>query len=152
MSGIYPAYFSDEEPIASLWNCLNEAGIVRVIVQRLPELANRHPETAVKIDERMVRPEAASKFVPANYLSGVLKERDQEPVGLLLELYAPAVLEQFPGGGVYLKWAELVDSSGLCLHTGLPKSTNISVGVRVYHSGQTVNGPPYLPETYEFIR
>jgi hypothetical protein len=49
LSGIYPAYFRNEEPISSLWNCLNVSGIVSVIVQRLPKLANRHPETAVKI-------------------------------------------------------------------------------------------------------
>ena len=36
LSGIYPAYFRNEKPIASLWNCLNVSGIVGIIVQRLP--------------------------------------------------------------------------------------------------------------------
>jgi hypothetical protein len=71
MSGIYPAYFRNKEPISSLWNCLNVSGIVSVVVQRLPQLANRHAEAAVKINKRIVRPEAASKFLPADYLSGV---------------------------------------------------------------------------------
>jgi hypothetical protein len=80
-SGIYPAYFTNKEPISSLWNCLNVSGIVGVIVQRLPQLANRHAEAAVKINERIVRPEAASKFLPADNLSGVFEQRDEEPMG-----------------------------------------------------------------------
>jgi hypothetical protein len=81
MSGSYPAYFRNKEPISSLWNCLNVSGIVSVIVQRLPQLANSHAEAAVKINERIVRPEAASKFLPADYFSGVFQERDEEPMG-----------------------------------------------------------------------
>ena len=63
--GIYPADLRNKEPIPSLWNRLNVSGIFGVIVQRLPKLANRHPETAVKINERIVTSEAASKFLPA---------------------------------------------------------------------------------------
>ena len=81
LSGIYPAYFRNQEPIASLWNCRNVSGILGVIVQRLPQLAYRHPEAAVKIDERIARPETPSKFLPADYLSRVFQERDQEPMG-----------------------------------------------------------------------
>jgi hypothetical protein len=81
LNGLYPAYFSNKEPISSLWNCLNVSGIFGVIVQRLPQLANRHPETAVKINKRISRPEAASKFLPTDYFSGVVQERDQESMG-----------------------------------------------------------------------
>jgi hypothetical protein len=81
MSDIYPAYFRNKEPISSLWNRLNVSGIFGVIVQRLPQLANRHPEAAVKINERIVRPEATAKFVTTDYFSGVFKERDEEPMG-----------------------------------------------------------------------
>jgi hypothetical protein len=81
MNGIYPAYFGNEESISSLWNCLNVPGIFGVIVQRLPQLANRHPEATVKINERIVTPKAASKFLPADYLSGVFQECDEEPMG-----------------------------------------------------------------------
>jgi hypothetical protein len=122
MSGIYPAYFRNEKPIASLWNCLNVPGIVSVIVQRLPQLANRHAEAAVKIDKRILGPQAVSKFLPADYLSGVFQERDEEPIRLLLQLDASPVLQELPRGGVYLKRTELIDNSGLCLHTWPPKS------------------------------
>jgi hypothetical protein len=81
MSGIYPAYFRNKESIASLWNCLNVSGIIGVIVQRLPQLANRHSEAAVKINKRIVRPEAASKFLATDYLSGVFQQRDKKPMG-----------------------------------------------------------------------
>ena len=81
MSDIYPAYFRNKEPISSLWNRLDVSGIFGVIVQRLPQLANRHPETAVKINERIVRPEVASKFLATDYFSGVFQERDEESMG-----------------------------------------------------------------------
>ena len=122
MSGIYPAYFRNKEPISSLWNCLNVSGIVSVIVQRLPQLANRHAEAAVKINERIVGPEAASKFLPADDFSGVFQERDEEPIGLLLQPYASPVLQELSRGGVYLKRAELIDDSGMCLHILAPKA------------------------------
>jgi hypothetical protein len=122
MSSIYPANFRNKESIPSLWNCLDVSGIFSAIVQRLPQLANRHPEAAVKINERIVRPEAASKFLPADYLSRAFQERDEESMGQLLQPYASPVLQEFPRGGVYFKRAELVDNSGLCLHT-LPPQT-----------------------------
>jgi hypothetical protein len=92
MSGIYPAYFRNEEPIPSLWNRLNVPGIVSVILQRLPQLANRHPETAVEIDKRISRPETVSKFLAADGLSGSFEERDEDPIRLLLQPYASPVL------------------------------------------------------------
>jgi hypothetical protein len=81
LSGLYPAYFSNKEPISSLWNCLDVSGIFGVIVQRLPQLANRHPEAAVKINKRISRPEAASKFLATDYFSRVFEQRDQESMG-----------------------------------------------------------------------
>jgi hypothetical protein len=122
MISIYPTYFRNEEPISSLWNCLNVAGIVSVIVQRLPQLANRHAEAAVKIDKRILRPQAVSKFLAADYLSGVFQERDEEPIRLLLQLDASPVLQELSRCGVYLKRTELIDNSGLCVHTWHPKS------------------------------
>src|SRR5260370_21955560 len=96
MNGIYPAYFGNEESISSLWNCLNVSRIVGVIVQRLPQLANRHPEAAVKINERIVRPEAASQFLPTDDFSGVFQERDEQPIVLLLQPYASPIIHVFP--------------------------------------------------------
>ena len=96
MSGIYPAYFRNKEPIPSLWNCFNVSGIVSVITQRLPQLANRHAEAAVKIDKRISRPEAAAKFLSADYFSRIFQQRDKEPTGLLLQPDASPVLQEFP--------------------------------------------------------
>jgi hypothetical protein len=81
MSGIYPAYFRNKEPIASLGNCLDVAGGFGVIVQRLPQLSNGHPEAAVKINERIVRPEAAAKFLTTDYFAGAFKECYEQPIG-----------------------------------------------------------------------
>jgi hypothetical protein len=98
-------------------NRLNISGIVGIIVQRLPKLANRHPKAAIKINEGIVEPETASKLLPADDFSGVFQQRDEEPIRLLLQLDASPVLQELPRGGVYLKRAELIDNSGLCLHT-----------------------------------
>ena len=95
-SGIYSAYFRNKEPIASLWNCLNVSGIFSVIVQRLSELANRHPEAAVEVDEGIAGPEAISKLLAADDFSGGFKEREEEPIGLLLQPYGSPVLQEFP--------------------------------------------------------
>lgn len=54
--------------------------------------------------------------------SGVFQQRDEEPIRLLLQLDASPVLQQLPRSGVYLKRTELIDNSGLCLHTWPPKS------------------------------
>ena len=121
-SGLYPAHFRNKKPISSLWNRLNVSGIFGIIVQRLSKFTNRHSQTTVKINERIVEPEAASKLFPADDFSGAFQERDEEPIRLLLQLDASPVLQELPRGGVYLKRTELIDNSGVCLHTGPPKS------------------------------
>jgi hypothetical protein len=122
MSVIHSAYFSDKEPIASLWNCLNVARIFGVIVQRLPKFADRHAETAVKIHERIVRPEAASKFLAADDFSGSFEKHEEELIRLLLHPYGSPVLQEFARSDVYLKRAELIDGSWMCLHTWAPQA------------------------------
>jgi hypothetical protein len=117
MSGVYPANLRNKEPVPSLRNRLNVPWIVGVIVQRLSKLTNRHPQATVEIDECIVEPQAASKLLPADDFSGIFQERDKEPIGLLLQLDASPVLQEFPQGGVYLKRTELIDNSRLCLHT-----------------------------------
>jgi hypothetical protein len=81
MSSADLAYFSNEESISPLWNCLDVSGVVSVINQRLPQLANRHAEAPVKIYKRISRPETASKFLSSDYFSGVFQKRDEEAAG-----------------------------------------------------------------------
>jgi len=95
-SGLYLPHFRNKKPIPSLWNRLNVSGIVSVIVQRLPKLANCHPETAVKIYKRVSGPETASKFLSSDHLSGVFQKRDEQPAGLLLQLDASPILQELP--------------------------------------------------------
>jgi hypothetical protein len=121
-SGLYPPYFRNEEPIASLWNRLDIARIFGVIVQRLPKLANRHPKTAIEIDKRISRPETISKFLAADDFTRSFEEDEEEPIGLLLQPYRSPVLEKFARGGVYLKRAESIDGSWMCLHTWAPQA------------------------------
>jgi hypothetical protein len=145
MSGVYAADFRNKESISSLWNRLNVSGIVGVILQRLSQLAHRHAEAAVKINERIVGPEAASKFLPADDFTGVFEQRDEEPIGLLLQPYPSPVLQELPRGGVYLKRTELIDNSGLCLHTWPPKPEEL-MRSRVYHWLRRLTGLSYSPE------
>jgi hypothetical protein len=48
-------------------------------------------------------PQALSKFLPADYLSGVFQEREEESIRLLLQLDASPVLQELARSGVYLK-------------------------------------------------
>ena len=93
-----------------------------VIAQRLPKFADRHAETAVKIHERIVRPEAASKVLAADDFSGSFEKHEEELIGLLLHPYGSPVLQEFARGGVYLKRAELIDGSWMCLHIWAPQA------------------------------
>ena len=122
MASVYPADFRNKESISSLWNRLNVSGIVGVIVQRLSQLAHRHAEAAVKINERIVGPEAASKFLPADDFSRTFQQRDKEPIRLLLQPYASPILQWFRRGDIYLKRAELIGNSRMCLHIWAPQA------------------------------
>jgi hypothetical protein len=81
MSCIHTADVTDKESISALRDGLNIAGIIGVIVQRIPQLTHRHPQAAVKINKRIAGPEAASKFFTTDYFSGIFQERDEEPMG-----------------------------------------------------------------------
>ncbi len=95
MSDCHSPDFRNKEPIASLWNGLDVSGIFGVIVQRLSQLANRHTEAAVEVDERIVGPQAAAKFLAADDFSGSFEEHDEEPIGLLLQPDRSPVLQEF---------------------------------------------------------
>jgi hypothetical protein len=93
-SGVHSSDFGNEEPISALWNCLDVARILGIVLQRLPELANRYAEAAVEIDERIAGPEPTSKFLAADDFSGSFQEHEKEPIGLLLQPYGPPVLQE----------------------------------------------------------
>lgn len=105
-----------KETIAPLGNGLYISRTFGIVAKRLSQLAHRHAEAAVEINERIARPETASQFLPANDFSRTLKQCDKEPIRLLLQLDASPVLKELPQGGVYLKRTELIDNSGMCLH------------------------------------
>ena len=77
-----------------LWDGLDVSGIVSVVIQRFSELANRHPEAAVEVNEGIARPEAVAKFLAADDLSGSLEEHEEEPIRLLLQPYGSPVLQE----------------------------------------------------------
>ena len=111
-----------KETIAPLGNGLYISRTFGIVAKRLSQLAHRDAEAAVKVDERPL-PARYGFSAPRGYdLSGALQKHDQKPKRLLLQLYAPAVLQQFAGGGVYLKRTEEVHNSGMCLHILPPKA------------------------------
>jgi hypothetical protein len=111
-----------KETIAPLGNGLYISRTFGIVAKRLSQLAHRHAEAAVEINERIARPEAASKFLSSDDFSRAFKQCDKEPIGLLLQPNASPVLQQLPRSGVHLKRTELIDNSGLCLHTWPPES------------------------------
>ena len=95
-----------KETIAPLGNGLYISRTFGIVAKRLSQLAHRDAEAAVKVDERIFRPDTASQLLAGN----------KEPIRLLLQLDASPVLKELPRGGVYLKRTELIDNSGMCLH------------------------------------
>ncbi len=91
-----------------------------VIVKGLSELSNGYTEAAIEVDEGVAGPKEGAELLAGDDLARGVEERDEEAKGLLLQLDASAVLEEFSGGGVYLERAELIDHSGMCLHTVAP--------------------------------
>jgi hypothetical protein len=66
----------NEEAVASLGNGFDILGMLSVISDRLPQLANGHPEAAVEINEGVFGPNAIAKVRPGDHLPGVLKKHD----------------------------------------------------------------------------
>ena len=91
---------------------LNVPGILGVVAQCLPQLADSHAQAVLEINKCIVLPEPVAKFLSADYFAAVVQKRDEDPIGLLLQLYAGAVFQEFAGARVDHKGAEFVDSSG----------------------------------------
>ena len=82
-----------KETIAPLGNGLYISRTFGIVAKRLSQLAHRHAEAAVEINERIVGPEAASKFLPAADFSRTFEQRDEEAIRLLLQPYASPILQ-----------------------------------------------------------
>jgi hypothetical protein len=109
-------YLRSEEAIAALRNGLDIAWVFGVIVQRLPEFSDRYTEAAVEVNKGVAWPEASSKLLATYDFSGMFQKHEEEKIGLLLQSYQSPVLQELRRGGVYLKLAESIDSTGMCLH------------------------------------
>ena len=111
MESIWSMNLGGQEAISPLGYGLNVPGILGVIAQCLPQLADCYAEAILKINKRIVLPKPIAKFLSADHFSGVFQKRDEEPIWLILQLYTGAVLQEFTGAGIDLKGTKLVDSS-----------------------------------------
>src|SRR5581483_11629152 len=94
-------WVGDSEPprdkaIAAPRHRLNEAGSDRVVSQGEPETADGRVQAVLEIDERALRPEAATQFFARDDLPRVLQERGKNPERLVLERQAKPALAQLP--------------------------------------------------------
>ena len=94
-----------EKPVSPSSDGLDEAGALRGIAQRVPELADRLVEAVIEVDGRP-RPQQAVQLLPRDQLPRPLEQDDQEPEGLLLQPKAPALLQELPGSGIGLEHPE----------------------------------------------
>jgi hypothetical protein len=93
-NGIHSPDLRYKEPVSALRDGLDVSGIFGVVVQRVPEFANRHPEAAVEVDEGVAGPEAAAKLLAADDFSGSFEEHEEEAIGLLLQPYGSPILHE----------------------------------------------------------
>ncbi len=105
-----------EKAVTTFGNRFDVAGILGVVPERLPQFANRNPETAVEVDEGVVPPDAVAQIVAGDDLPCIFQERDQEPEWLLLQLYPVPVFQELAGGGIHLEGAEPKERTERRLH------------------------------------
>ena len=86
-----------KEAISPLGDGFNVPGILGVVAQSLPQLANCHPETILEINKCIFMPQPVPKLLPADYFARIFQKRDKKSIGLILKLYAGTVLQQFAG-------------------------------------------------------
>jgi hypothetical protein len=104
-----------EKPIAYLRNGFNVTRIFCVVAESFSQLANRNPQTAIEINERVFRPDAFLQVNPGYHLSGIFQQSDQEAKRLLLQFDALARPKEFAGDAMHLKRAEsIVRASDRC--------------------------------------
>ena len=136
--------------IAALRNGLDKVGVLGVVVQRLPEFADRCSEATVEVNEGVAWPQTSSKLLATDDFSGVFQKHEEEPIGLLLVLYLSPVLQEPRRVGVYLKRAESIDGSWMCLHTWVPQAVKERRGIESNTAIPRFTRNRYLPERHEF--
>ena len=99
-----------DEAIALARTVSTNAGGVRRIAQRLPDLADGGVHTGLDIDEDVLGPEAGDDVTPRDELTAPLDEEDEQVHRLPLEPYRSALTAQLVGGDVEL---EVVKPEGL---------------------------------------
>jgi len=91
------------ELVALSRNSLDEIRIVGGIVERFAQSFDSRIEAGVKINKRIALPKCGAQFFPANQFAGTLKQFEENPAWLILELKPHPVLAQFCGPQIELK-------------------------------------------------
>ena len=91
-----------DEAIPLSGHCFYESRALGVILQRLPKLADRAPDTVVGIQENTLSPNPGNDFVPGDNLVLVLNEQDKYLQGDTLQLQDVTAAAQPPGTEVKL--------------------------------------------------
>jgi hypothetical protein len=89
-------------------HCLNESGVLGVILQRLAKLPDRAPDAVVSVEKNTVAPNPRDDFFPGDNLVPPLNEEDQHLQRDALQLHHLLAAAQPPWAEVKLiSFAEL---------------------------------------------
>ena len=107
------AVFFRYESIAFARYRVDEAGVVRVVSQRLADFADRGVDTVFGIDEDILAPETVDDFLAGDDATLPLQKKDQQLLGNALKGNALAFLgaslaAQLEAGAIELKFGESV--------------------------------------------
>ena len=87
--------------------------LIRVVVQRLPQLANHAVQSDVEVNKGIRRPQLLLQLFAGHYPSSVCHQLGQHPEGLFLQFDPYPVLAQFPYTLGELEWSEAENAVAL---------------------------------------
>jgi hypothetical protein len=86
-----------DEAITKPARRLNVAGVLRIVAQRLAQLAHGRVQAVFKVDKRLLRPQPHLQLGAENGGAAALHQGDQNAARLAPQRHGPAVADQISG-------------------------------------------------------
>src|ERR1700731_1650278 len=96
-------YYLRDEPVSPPRDGLDEARLLRIILQHMANLADGRVDAVVSIEEYIRTPDPLDDLVPGDQLASPLYQEEQQFHGNPLQLENPAVAAQFISAQIQLE-------------------------------------------------
>jgi hypothetical protein len=99
----------NDKSISTPRNGLDEPGVIRIVVQGLPQLRYRCTQALAEFNKRISRPKTLLENFAAHNLARILKKKQEQLERLLLQFDAVAMAKKFSRLRMDFEDAEAVD-------------------------------------------